>query len=1059
MSNNNKEKIQECTRLRNDTFTLIEKLLLSFKANENVTTFNVKEENIQLLIQYLNTIYKAVKNENHYRKKLNTSSLRPSSSSNKKNPDNLILVSLLHLQYVKSAITLLIHLVVVPLILKGMNVPQFKSRDISKSKNKTVEEFGSKTSLGKEDGKKTKKDHLLEIERENKTNLTIWDGQFIKACQTSLYDNVYKKQNNKSQKEYLWNALEIVWMLLLPLPLDDTSSKVDIYSRRSIFYMSIIDHYPYIIAGTLQLAYKYKNKNMSAYNLINQLFYPETKETINNNNNKNNRINGEIFGESNDNIISDILHNNKLLIPIETNVDIMLTLIAIQRKNTFGETLINQILSHILLNFKNGVEIFATHFLGDLRLKAVDENVNTKNKYLSLLNVVKLLTTVPQHIVKKYEKCKKANISNKIDNDKISFYYNMFYKSINQQIHALYTDLYNKLHKNCIGIQLCIYYFEQFLIHGIIQKKTNISKENFENNRNIPNNAFLHLFFKSISQISKRSNLFTLLGSSNIEVEQEVDILKHYIIETPATFVKTMKYLFMTLYEPILLLYFYTKKRRSLNSFLFEKIEDLLNKFMQKTCICTCYTKMEFVKLSQTIFDMSTDIVVADNDDGENYVSNTMLDLSTNTKDLSRFILSFMWKNNNIPKKDPHFAKMNQLNGHIYIRFMLSSSELHDEIIYFMKLKNEMLWKLAGNHVVKTFEGTGKIQSELNNIKIVDDENEIPVDTSDEKEVNEIDKKIKKLKRKQELIMNMLISIGDEHDGHFGIGNRPNNGNMMVNIMRHSSVLLLECIIIMFQKFVDKIDPIITNEAAKQNTGNYNIHITNSNDNQQQRFIEALNYKYENYQKKRTPIDHSRFLKEKNQNDSMGIDGTENMMSIGINLIEIILHCPNHHEIIEIKKTIRPLILILEHLCNYKDYTHDKIVAQLLNIRLVVLKFITATPEEHESNTRNDIKMHEENKINAMKPSDQDLVDIIEKLNDKKLNEANIVYLLSKLNTYLVHKKSKKTPLIVEIDEEDVEYTITNTMRDSSNGMIISIITIMFGTDESYVYTACIYTL
>ena len=173
MSNNNKEKIQECIRLRNDTFTLIEKLLLSFKANENVTTFNVKEENIQLLIQYLNTIYKAVKNENHYRKKLNTSSLRPSFSSNKKNPDNLILVSLLHLQYVKSAITLLIHLVVVPLILKGMNVPQFKPRDISKSKNKTVEEFGSKTSLGKDDGKKTKKDHLLEIERENKTNLTM----------------------------------------------------------------------------------------------------------------------------------------------------------------------------------------------------------------------------------------------------------------------------------------------------------------------------------------------------------------------------------------------------------------------------------------------------------------------------------------------------------------------------------------------------------------------------------------------------------------------------------------------------------------------------------------------------------------------------------------------------------------------------------------------------------------------------------------------------------------------------------------------------------------------
>ena len=48
----------------------------------------------------------------------------------------------------------------------------------------------------------------------------------------------------------------------------------------------------------------------------------------------------------------------------------------------------------------------------------------------------------------------------------------------------------------------------------------------------------------------------------------------------------------------------------------------------------------------------------------------------------------------------------------------------------------------------------------------------------------------------------------------------------------------------MFQKFVDKIDPIITNEAAKQNTGNYNIHITNSNNNHQ-RLIEALNKKYE----------------------------------------------------------------------------------------------------------------------------------------------------------------------------------------------------------------------
>ena len=59
----------------------------------------------------------------------------------KKNvPKDAVLVSLLHLQHLKSAVTVLVHLCVVPLIIKGLRVPSCKPKTKERVDNGTQNE-------------------------------------------------------------------------------------------------------------------------------------------------------------------------------------------------------------------------------------------------------------------------------------------------------------------------------------------------------------------------------------------------------------------------------------------------------------------------------------------------------------------------------------------------------------------------------------------------------------------------------------------------------------------------------------------------------------------------------------------------------------------------------------------------------------------------------------------------------------------------------------------------------------------------------------------------------
>ena len=242
-------------------------------------------------------------------------------------------------------------------------------------------------------------DLLKQIEEKNRIS-TSWSYEFISDTQLRLYEVLYKKKNNKAQKELLWETLDLLWKLLLPLPVQkETKSGKGLNVRkvesRSIFYVSVVDFFPFIIAGTLQLAYRYKNRHPVAYALTNTLLFAKSKTPEN----AMIACNDDKYSE-----ILDILKSHEILIPIETVIDSLLTLISIQGKDTFGETLINQVLCHILINYENGLELFSTHFLGDMALETMDNKHNAKNRELSLLQVVELLTTVPNHIVLSFEK-------------------------------------------------------------------------------------------------------------------------------------------------------------------------------------------------------------------------------------------------------------------------------------------------------------------------------------------------------------------------------------------------------------------------------------------------------------------------------------------------------------------------------------------------------------------------------------------------------------------------------------------------------------------------------
>jgi hypothetical protein len=1036
--------IEECMLLRSEAFEKVKSILTRFKEIEQSSDNNDIYKNINLLLKNLDTIYEVTKTENNLRMKtdgINYSTLHKYN----KNVGNVVLISLRNLQYIKSSVTILIHCVVAPLIIKGLHVPKYQNNNNNKSDandNESNIESNSDQQVS-----------LQQIKLDNKISLLNWSNKFIKICQTHLIENIYKKQNNKLQKQYLWKALNILWKLLLGYPskLPSTSSNTAaIVFNQSVFYVSVIDYYQYIIAGTLQLAYKYKNKHRIAYNLVNRIFYPEQ-------NARSNIRSDCIYNDTSDDESNlEIFFANQQLIPVETNIDVLLQLIAHQCKDTFGEHLINQILSHILLNFKNGVELFAVHFLGDLSVELSDENINSKSSNLSLQNIAKLFVTVPRHIVIKYQKANGISDAKQSNdyNDEMQFYFHAFYMSINNQIHSLYMRL-RRLHNNSVGVKVCIYFFEQLLIQNNGWKVEAIhTEQNLQRKTSVPTYEFLKLFFSSLLQINRNSNLFEMLNELNIPMKQEIEVLGNYISSIPDTFMHSMLFIFIHLFLPLLKLYVYTKRRQAFNEELFLIIENVLNMLIQKTCICTCHTKTDYVRLSLMFLNVSSDAITVNGAFVDRSgISVTDTDNIT-IKDVCAFILSHMRNNNKILQNSQYFTKLNHLNGHIYIQLLSCSSDIHAEIINLMGLKDEMLWKVAGNHVINNFESSSRNASNANELIIKKEQVKCADGTVNKNELNNINLKIKKLEKKQAFIMSMLASVSDENTSNFNIANKANENSVMVNIMKYNSILLLECIILLFQKIVKVFDPTVG--VANDKNSIYSVTNRNkNNNNDNENSIENIENKYHRYLMRNAINVHNKHAEE----NYRIMEGYESMVNIGIHLIEILLHCCNHHDVEEMRKTVRPLILILEHLYNYKYYIDQETISKVYSVRVVVLKFINVINIEEEDNMDN-LKWKNDKNRKGNDVSDANFINIIKKLKQNNVDEANIAYLLSTLNLYLIGKKKTGKTLIVEVGGNANHETGGNNVISRNSKMLINVImNIMFNADESYVYTACIYSL
>ena len=268
------EKINQCIQYREDAFGEIQRILERIREPSSEEKPNILDiyEKIETLKRYLNIIYQKVKEENYLKSSYSKMNRQNTSlSMAKKNvPKDAVLVSLLHLQYLKSAVTILVHCGGSPII-KGLRVPSYKP------KTKERVDDGTKNAQKREIGRHNDPVALLrQIEGENRVSST-WSCDFIKDAQVRLYQVLYKKKNNKVQKELLWETLDILWKLLLPLPIHkeskcETKKKVSRAENRSIFYVSVVDFFPFILAGTLQLAYRYKNRHTIAYVLTNSYF-------------------------------------------------------------------------------------------------------------------------------------------------------------------------------------------------------------------------------------------------------------------------------------------------------------------------------------------------------------------------------------------------------------------------------------------------------------------------------------------------------------------------------------------------------------------------------------------------------------------------------------------------------------------------------------------------------------------------------------------------------------------------------------------------------------------
>ena len=151
---------------------------------------------------------------------------------------------------------------------------------------------------------------------------------------------------------------------------------------------------------------------------------------------------------------------------------------------------------------------------------------------------------------------------------------------------------------------------------------------------------------------------------------------------------------------------------------------------------------------------------------------------------------------------------------------------------------------------------------------------------------------------------------------------------------------------------------------------------------------------------------------------------------------------------------LRPLILTMEHLCNFQYYSDKDIVENLFASRALVLRFITST-------TNVEADDHLKSRAGASNESILDRISAIANMaNDLKngsVDEAKAVYLLSKINLQLKDMKNLKKPLVVQLDDH-LNVSPEKILEQTKN-VIGPVINILCRTQESYVYAACIYTL
>ena len=145
--------------------------------------------------------------------------------------------------------------------------------------------------------------------------------------------------------------------------------------------------------------------------------------------------------------------------------------------------------------------------------------------------------------------------------------------------------------------------------------------------------------------------------------------------------------------------------------------------------------------------------------------------------------------------------------------------------------------------------------------------------------------------------------------------------------------------------------------------------------------------------------------------------------------------------------TIRPLILAMEHLCNYQYYSDKDIVKRLVAKRVLVLRFITSTTNTEAGDT-NDENLHDQISI---------IANMANNWHHGNTDEAKVVYHLSKINFLLKDMKNREKPLVTPLDEPVLR--LPTAALEGSKELIVPIINILCRTKESYVYAACIYTL